>query len=128
MSENGGRVYVVKDSGERTVFDSGMVRDTSVGKKQYHRVLEGPMFERWVEHLTKGAVKYPDNADGTANWTKANSIAEFRRFKQSALRHFLQWYMGDTDEDHAAAILFNVNGVEYIKPLLSISTVDKIQL
>jgi hypothetical protein len=105
--------FTIKDSGARAEFASGMVRDTSTGKTQYHRIMEGPMFDRWAVHLTKGAAKYPDNEDGTANWTKAAGTAELRRFKESAMRHFVEWYNGVTDEDHAAAIFFNVNGCEY---------------
>src|SRR5690606_21266015 len=37
------------------------------------------------------------------------------RAKSSAFRHFMQWFNGETDEDHAAAIFFNVQAVEYIK-------------
>jgi hypothetical protein len=58
--------YIIKDSGERKEFSGGMVRDTAAGKTQYHRVLEGPMFDRWAEHLTKGAIKYPDLENGSA--------------------------------------------------------------
>lgn len=107
--------FVIKDSGKREEFESGMVRDTSEGKIQFHRVLEGPMFKRWAVHLTKGAVKYPDNENGTANWTKACGTKEHRRFKESALRHFVAWYYGDQDEDHAAGVLFNINGAEYTR-------------
>lgn len=113
--------FVIKDSGARHEFTSGMVRDIDTGKKQYHRVLEGPMFFRWADHLTKGSVKYPDSPDGTANWTKASGEAELRRFKQSAIRHFIDWYNGMTDEDHAAAIFFNVNGTEYVKDKLKLA-------
>lgn len=109
------REFVVKDSGDRAQFDSGMVRDTTVGKTQYHRVSEGPMLKRWATHLTKGAEKYPDLPNGDANWTLAAGDAELRRFKESAFRHFLQWYWGDDDEDHAAATFFNINGAEYVK-------------
>ncbi len=109
--------FVVKDSGKREEFSSGMVRDTSDGKQQFHRVLEGPMFHRWANHLTKGATKYPDNPDGSANWTKASGAPELRRFKESALRHFIQWYYGQVDEDHAAAVLFNINGAEFVKEI-----------
>lgn len=110
--------FIVKDSGARQEFASGMVRDTAAGKAQFHRVLEGPMFERWAEHLTKGAAKYPDSEDGTANWTKASGTAESRRFKESALRHFIQWYKGESDEDHASAVFFNINGYEYVQNTL----------
>lgn len=111
-------MFEVKDSGKREEYASGMVRDTAIGKKQFHRVFEGPMFERWVEHLTKGAVKYPDNADGTANWTIATGDPELRRFRESAVRHFMQWYFGETDEDHASACYFNINGVEFVREKL----------
>jgi hypothetical protein len=49
---------------------------------------------------------------------KAQGKAEYLRFKESALRHFIQWIDGNVDEDHAAAVLFNINGAEYIKEKL----------
>lgn len=107
--------FIVKDSGKRASFDSGMVRDTSEGKVQWHRLAEGPMLARWAEHLTKGAQKYPDLEDGRANWTLASGEAELRRFKESAFRHFMQLMHGNADEDHAAAVYFNINGMEYVK-------------
>lgn len=120
--------FVVKDSGERQAFDSGMVRDTSTGKAEYARVLDGPMLDRWAAHLAKGAVKYPDVAPGVANWTLANGAAELERFKASAFRHFVQWMRGEVDEDHAAAVLFNINGAEYVKArMLGIATCNEPQ-
>ena len=102
--------FEVKDSGKREVFDSGMTRDTTEGKVDFGLALDGPMFARWAVHLTKGAKKYAKR-----NWMKASGDAEYERFKESALRHFLQWYRGDRDEDHAAAVYFNINGAEYTK-------------
>lgn len=110
--------YEVKDSGERMVFPSGMQREPSGEKAQYWRVLEGPMFERWTAHITRAAKKYADIAPGRANWTLAESEEELHRFKESAFRHFISWYRGETDEDHAAAVFFNINGVEYVKDVL----------
>ena len=107
--------FIVKDSGERREFESGMVRDTSAGKIGWHRVLEGPLLERWAAHLTKGAAKYPDLPSGAANWTLASGQAELTRFRESLVRHFFQFLRGDTDEDHAAAILFNLNGMLYVQ-------------
>jgi hypothetical protein len=107
--------FVVKDSGERREFESGMVRDTEEGKVDYTRVLDGPMHDRWANHLTKGEVKYPDVAPGVPNWTLAAGEAEYQRFKKSAARHFRQWLRGDRDEDHAAAVFFNINGAEYVR-------------
>lgn len=102
--------FSLKDSGERKKFDSGMVRDVTEGKTNFSLVLDGPMFKRWGEHMTLGAQKYD-----VRNWMKASGEAEKERFKESALRHFLQWYWGETDEDHASAVYFNINGHEYVE-------------
>lgn len=109
------KTFEVKDSGTRQQFDSGMVRDTSNGKTQYIRVFDGVMFDRWAQHLTKGAVKYPDVRPGVPNWLLANGPEELERFKASAARHFFQWLRGDIDEDHAAAVFFNINGAETVR-------------
>lgn len=108
--QNNQYTYMVKDSGERVMFDSGMVRDVQTDKTLYHLVASGPMLDRWAVHLTKGAAKYSED-----NWMLAAGEAELARFKASAFRHFMQWFRGDTDEDHAAAVFFNVNGAEYTK-------------
>lgn len=102
--------FETKDSGKREEFAGGMVRDTQGDKTLFHLVYDGPMFKRWAELLTRGAKKYAEK-----NWMKASGDAEFNRFKASAARHFFQWYTGDQDEDHAAAVIFNVNGAEYVK-------------
>ena len=110
--------FVVKDSGQRVNFESGMVRDVATDKIDYELPLNGPMFDRWADHLTKGAVKYPDPVPGAANWMRASGVEEQIRFRKSAVRHFRQWLRGDTDEDHAAAIFFNVNGFEYVNTVV----------
>lgn len=104
------REYVVNDSGDRMEFDSGMVRDTTAGKILWHLVAAGPMLKRIAVHLTKGAIKYGPN-----NWLKATGQKEHDRFRESAFRHFMQWYYDDQDEDHAAAVSFNINGTEYVR-------------
>lgn len=102
--------FIVKDSGKRETYAGGMVRDTTEGKVMYSLIADGPMLKRWAVHLTKGAAKY-----GTGNWLKAEGDVELRRAKDSAFRHFMQWYYGEVDEDHASAVYFNVNEVEFIK-------------
>lgn len=106
-------MFTVKDSGERATFSNGMVRDVEDNKTDYTLVLDGPMFDRWAEHLTKGAKKY-----AARNWMLAEGDTELERFKRSALRHFIQWFRGETDEDHASAVYFNLNGAEYVKQRL----------
>ena len=102
--------FQVKDSGKREEFSNGMVRDTTEGKTDPTLILDGPMLERWVEHLSKGAAKYTKR-----NWMLAAGEVEYDRFRESAFRHFLQWMRGDRDEDHAAAVFFNLNGAEYVR-------------
>ena len=106
--------FIIKDSGKREQYTGGMVRDTSEGKINYSLVLYGPMFERWAEHLTNAAKKYKKN-----NWMLANGQEELDRFKESAVRHFYQWFVGENEEDHAAAIIFNINAYEYLKEKLN---------
>lgn len=103
----------IKDSGERQTFAGGMVRDVATDKVDYTLVFDGPMFERIAQHLTEGAKKYEKR-----NWMKACDAETQTRFAESAMRHFLQWFRGDTDEDHAAAVFFNINGFEYVKAKL----------
>ena len=104
----------IKDSGERLTYKSGMVRDVTNDKIDYTLILDGPMYERWAEHLTGGAKKYTKR-----NWMKANGQEELERFKESAARHFHQWISGKTDERHEAAVFFNINAYEYLKEKLA---------
>ena len=112
--------FGLKDSGERTEFSSGMVRDTAAGKIDFTLAVDGPMFQRWASHLTRACV----NPDGSPskypprNWMLASGEAELSRFRISAFRHFLSWLNGEVDEDHAAAVFFNINGVEYVREKL----------
>jgi hypothetical protein len=108
--------FVVKDSGERKQFESGMQRDVTEGKPRFDLVFDGPMLARFAEHLRKGALKY-----NPRNWMQANSREEMERFRESAARHFAQWMAGDADEDHAAAVIFNLNGFEYVKERVDVS-------
>jgi len=117
----------VADSGKRETYEGGMVRDTEEGKTDFMYVYPGPMLERWAIHLMKGAVKYEKN-----NWLKAKSQAALDRYERSALRHIRQWITGENTweydeeldewveiiEDHAAAVLFNINGAEYVRAIL----------
>ena len=63
--------------------------------------------------MGRGAEKYSDR-----NWEKASSKKELNRFKEAAFRHFMQWFDGEMDEDHAAAVFFNISGAEFVKAKL----------
>ncbi len=102
--------WVVKDSGKREHFSGGGQRDTEDGKIDYTLIFDGPMLKRWAAHLTKGAKKYEPR-----NWMLFDSEIELERAKRSLVRHLVQYLDGEVDEDHAAAIYFNVNVMEYVK-------------
>lgn len=100
---------MIKDSGKREKLP-GMVRDTTDDKIDYTLALDGPLFDRLAKHLTEGAKKYSKR-----NWMGAHTEAEYLRFRESLVRHLIQYLRGDTDEDHFAAVAFNLNGLEYTR-------------
>lgn len=111
-----GQGFVTKDSGKRAEFSTGMVRDTQDGKARFDLLfpLELPYQEqlltRFAELMARGAEKYAER-----NWEQARTPEELSRYKASALRHLIQWLTGEVDEDHAAAVIFNLMGAEYVK-------------
>lgn len=108
--------FVTKDSGKRQNYKSGMRRDLQEGKPRFDLIVpltekyDETLIHRWAMLLERGMVKY-----GYRNWEKADSEEELIRFKSSAMRHFMQWFSNEEDEDHAAAVLFNINAAEYLK-------------
>ncbi len=106
--------FITKDSGKRHLFSTGMQRDIQEGKPRYDLVYI-PMLTRWAELMARGAEKY-----GERNWEKAETQEEIVRFKASAFRHFIQWFNDEADEDHAAAVFFNIAGVEFVKNKLAL--------
>lgn len=106
--------FTVKDSGVREEYANGFVRDTEDGKHDYSRLLriEGlhlipvEALERWAAHMVLGAAKY-----GEDNWRQARGPVAVARFIRSLCRHVVQFVRGDMDEDHGAAIMFNVAAV-----------------
>lgn len=100
------------DSGERQEYASGMVRDTQEGKPRFGLLrprgvpYEEQFLTRCAALMTRGIEKY-----GLRNWEKADSEEELERFKESARRHLEQALAGLTDEDHYAAVFFNLLAV-----------------
>ena len=94
-------------------YESGVRRTPKAGKTNWSLTLDGPLLSRLARHLTKG-----EETHGKRNWMKANSEEDLERFRESAVRHFFQWYYGETNEDHFAATVFNMNGAELCKDRL----------
>lgn len=102
--------FETKDSGERKDFKSGFRRDVNTDKPRYD-LIPHEMLTRLAELYGRGAIKY-----GERNWQLAdkNTPEEINRFKESAYRHFIQWFRGDVDEDHLSAVVFNLFAHEWI--------------
>lgn len=105
--------FVTKDSGKREQYVTGMQRDTQEGKARFDLMFpmgvpyEEQFLTRFAQLLARGATKYTER-----NWEKAATQEELDRFRASAARHLTQWMAGDQDEDHAAAVVFNLLAYE----------------
>lgn len=91
----------IKDSGERTEFSTGAVRDLHEGKGNMD-VMPWIALLRVSRHYENGAKKY-----GKRNYTKGIPVSSFI---DSALRHLAKYEAGYDDEDHLSAAAFNVLG------------------
>lgn len=100
----------IKDSGERTEFDSGAVRDMHEGKGDMLSMPWAALL-RVSKHYENGAKKY-----GRFNYQKGIPVSSFL---DSAMRHLAKYIAGYDDEDHLSAAAFNVLGaiqMEETKP------------
>lgn len=92
-------VKTLKDSGERTEFGTGAVRDMHKGKGRMD-LLPPLALLRLGRHFESGAEKYGDR-----NWELG---VPCHSFYDSAMRHMLKYMAGDTDEDHLIAAVWNL--------------------
>lgn len=92
---------MIKDSGERTKFETGAVRDMHEGKGDMASLPFAALL-RLSKHYEAGAKKY-----GRWNYTKGILVSSFM---DSALRHIVKYMDGQDDEDHLAAAAFNILG------------------
>lgn len=93
---------------------SGAIRDTTEGKVNFLAALDGEMVDRYAAHMTKA-----QSTKGKRNWLKAGddprtAQADLDRGFESLGRHFRQFTQGHTDEDHAAAIVFNLDWIAVV--------------
>lgn len=112
----------MKDSGERETYTTGMVREPEDDRPRFDLCVpiqvpyEHQLATRFARHMATGAKKYTER-----NWEKARTEKEYNRYKSSAYRHFMQWFLDEQDgEDHAAAIMFNLLAAETVKYHLSV--------
>ena len=91
----------IKDSGERTEFETGAVRDMHEGKGDMAS-LPWEAVLRLSKHYEAGAIKYK-------RWNYRLGIP-VSSFIDSACRHLAKYQCGCDDEDHLAAAAFNILG------------------
>jgi hypothetical protein len=89
----------VKDSGERSEWSTGAVRDMRRGKGRFD-LLPYRALKRIAVHYENGAAKYGDN-----NWRKGIPMW---CYLDSAIRHAAMYMEGFRDEDHLAAAAWNL--------------------
>lgn len=90
---------MIKDSGERTEFSSGAVRDMHVGKGRFD-LLPWFAIHEVAKHCEEGALKY-----GERNVDKGIPL---HSLLDSAIRHLVKYMHGETDEPHLRAAAWNV--------------------
>jgi len=109
--------FITKQKNKKMEFKTGMQREISTGKPRYDLIIplgvKNHLLKRWAELMERGSQKY-----SARNWEKASTEEELNRFKESAFRHFIQWFDGETDEDHAAGCMFNLQGAEVVRERL----------
>ena len=87
------------DSGQRTAFDTGAVRDSMTGKG-LPSMIPPIAIRAMAKRFEDGASKY-----GRNNWMRGIPLS---RYHDSIARHLLQWAEGDASEDHGGAVLWNM--------------------
>ena len=92
---------MIKDSGNRTEFETGAVRDMHAGKGDMVS-LPASAILRLSQHYERGALKY-----GRFNYQKGIPVSSFI---DSGLRHLFKYLDGWDDEDHLSAAAFNILG------------------
>lgn len=107
--------WVTVTNTHRQEFDGGGMRDVETGKPRFDLLCpervpyEHQYLTRVAKLMGRGAEHYEDR-----NWEQFADDAAYQRARSSAFRHFMQWFNGETDEDHAASIFFNVQAAEYV--------------
>lgn len=97
---------MLKDSGNRREFETGAVRDMQEGKGRCD-LLPACALLRLSKHYEAGAMKYE-----ARNWEKGIPISVMI---DSAMRHLLKYMDGQTDEDHLAAVAWNILGAMWME-------------
>ena len=89
----------ILDSGSRKEWETGARRDVQTGKGRFDLIPFRGLL-RVARQFEGGGEKY-----GFNNWQKGIPL---RTYANSALRHLLKYLAGWKDEDHLAAVAWNI--------------------
>lgn len=90
---------MIKDSGDRTQFPTGAVRDMHGGKGRFDLLPWAAIWEV-ARHCENGAVKYGEN--------NSRLGIPYSSLFDSAIRHMVKYFSGMTDEPHLTAACWNL--------------------
>jgi Domain of unknown function (DUF5664) len=119
--------FVTRDSGAKTVHSDGVQRDTQQGKTLFPLMFPRgvPMAEQLIvrvaELYTRGAEKYGDR-----NWEASGAEDTLDHHTEALWRHFMNFVFEVQDgEDHAAAVVWNINAIEQTRRNLAAMEQDR---
>ena len=90
---------MIKDSGQRTQFDTGAQRDMHQGKGRFD-LLPWHAIHEVAKHCEEGAIKYGER--------NVDLGLPQHSFIDSAFRHLKKYWTGETDEPHLRAAAWNI--------------------
>lgn len=90
---------MINDSGDRTKFETGAVRDMHGGKGRFDLLPWAAIWEV-AKHCEAGAVKYGER--------NVNRGIPTHSLLDSAFRHLCRYMEGETDEPHLTAAAWNI--------------------
>lgn len=91
------------------IFEICLTQDADPRQIRYDLIPPTALY-RVAMHYSNGAIKYD-------SWNWALGM-EFSRFYGSMDRHLKQSILGETDEDHLAAVVFNANAIMHFQDLI----------
>ena len=94
----------LKTSSEQRQFNTGSVRDSAIGKPRIDLIPTSTLIKLGI-HYANGASHYGDN-----NWKKGQPISSYLA---SFERHYNQFKMGITDENHLISALWNLIAIDW---------------
>lgn len=106
--------YVTRSTGPASEYEDGMRRDATEGKPKFGLMLpEGVPYEEQLLTRVAGLYTRGGKLYGDRNWESSATQESLDHHREAFLRHAMKLFLGVQDgEDHAAAVVWNVNAIE----------------